>query len=231
MTAGAAADVIQAYQKTHGGSSPSPALIKQILMSTANDVDAPAEQQGAGLLDIGAAVKMAESINHASGAPKGGLLISPNQINVTQTPGTHTTRPISITNTGGHPVTVKLSTRTLSQKVASQSGSFCLNPTFANISCGPPTANAFQIWSGVTEAYQEETFTVPHTGTPSRLNFTANYPFTGQSSLLHVALYDPSGSYAGYSLPQGLANYANIQVSDPKPGTWTAVFFTAQGPG
>jgi Subtilase family len=230
LTAGAAADVIQAYRKTHGGASPTPALVKQILVSTATDIDAPAEQQGAGLLNIGAAVKLAESINHASGTPKGGLLISPNQINITQYPGTHTARLVSITNTATHPVSVNLSTRTLSHRVASQSGSFCLNPTSGNISCGPPTANAFHIWSGVTEVYQEETFTVPHTGTPSRLNFSANYQYTGQASLLHVALYDPSGAYAGYSLPQGIGDYANIQISDPKAGTWTAVFFTEQGP-
>ena len=227
LTAAAAADVIQAYQKTHHGASPTPALVKQILMSTATDIDAPAEQQGAGLLNIGAAVKLAESINHASGKPHGGLLISPNQINLTQHFASGP-QPVKVTNTGDHWKTVNLSSRTLSHKVGSQSGSFCLNPSSTAISCGPPTANSFVIWSGFTEVYQEETFKVPHTGTPSRLNFSANYPYTGQTSLLHVALYDPSGAYAGYSLPQGLANYANIQVSDPKPGTWTAVFFTVQ---
>jgi len=227
LTAAAAADVIQAYQKTHGGAYPTPALVKQILMSTATDIEAPAEQQGAGLLNIGAAVKEAESINHAWGKPQGGLLISPNQINLTQHYASGP-QPVKVTNTGSHWKTVNLSSRTLSHKVGSQSGSFCLNPSSAPISCGPPTANSFVIWSGFTEVYQEETFTVPHAHGPSRLNFTANYPFTGQTSLLHVALYDPSGAYAGYSLPQGLANYANIQISDPKPGTWTAVFFTVQ---
>jgi Subtilase family len=227
LTAAAAADVIQAYQKTHGGAYPTPALVKQILMSTASDIDAPAEQQGAGLLNIGAAVKVAESINHAYGKPHSGLLVSPNQINLTQHHASGP-QPVKITNTGSHWTDVDLSTRTLSHKVASQTGSFCLNPSSTSISCGPPTANSFVIWSGFTEVYQEETFTVPSTHTPSRLNFTANYPYTGQTSLLHVALYDPSGAYAGYSLPQGLANYANIQVADPKPGTWTAVFFTVQ---
>lgn len=227
LTAGAAADVIQAYQKTHGGAYPTPALVKQILLSTATDIEAPAEQQGAGLLNIGAAVKEAESINHAWGKPQGGLLISPNQINLTQHYASGP-QPVKVTNTGSHWKTVNLSSRTLSNKVGSQSGSFCLNPSSAPISCGPPTANTLNFWSGVPEVYQEETFTVHGTHGPSRLNFSANYPYTGQSSLLHVALYDPSGAYAGYSLPQGLANYANIQITDPKPGTWTAVFFTAQ---
>ena len=230
LIAAAAADVIQAYQNTHGGDSPTPALVKQILMSTATDIDAPAEQQGTGLLDIGAAVKEAESVNGASGTPQGGLLVGPNQINITQNPKQDTQQPISITNTGNSPETVHLSTRTLTQKAASQSGSFCLNPS-AVTTCGPPTANTFQIWSGVTEVYQEETFSVPSTGAGSRLDFSANYPATGQTSLLHVALYDPTGAYAGYSVPQGLANFADMQVADPMPGTWTAVFFTVQNGG
>ncbi len=232
LTAAAAADVIEAYRNTHGGASPTPALVKQILVSTATDIDAPAEQQGAGLLNIGAAVKEAESVNGGSGH-NGSLLIGPNQINITKKSGgggPGNQHQVSFTNTGSNPLTVHLSTRTLNHKVASQSGSFCLNPdpNPSDPSCGPPTAHTLTFWSGAVEAYQEETFTVPKTNAPSRLNFSANYPFTGQQSLLHVALYDPTGAYAGYSIPQGLANYANVQVADPKPGTWTAVFFTFQ---
>jgi hypothetical protein len=227
LTAGAAADVIQAYEKTHHA-DPSPALVKQILMSTATDIKAPAEQQGAGLLNIGAAVREAESVN-LSTPRKGSLLLSTNQINVTRNPGGTTRKTVRVTNTGGRNVTVQLSTRTLTKKVASHSGSLCLNPSSKRISCGPPTKHAFKIWSGITEVYQEETFSVPRTGKQSRLNFSADYPFTNQVSLLHVALYDPSGAYAGYSDPQGEANYADTQVANPKPGTWTAVFFTQKG--
>jgi hypothetical protein len=225
IASAAAADVIQAYRKTHHGETPSPALVKKFLVSTATDIDAPAEQQGAGLLNVLAAVRAAVTYHRPVDVP-GALLTDPSQINVQQ--GIHHTasRLVHITNTFHHPVTVHLSTRTLRHEAASQTGSFCLNPSSADIACGPPTANSFQIWSGVTEVYQEETFTVPATGKPSRLNFSADYQYTGQTSLLHVALYDPSGAYAGYSLPQGLADYANVQVADPKPGTWTAVFFT-----
>jgi hypothetical protein len=228
LTSGAVADVIEAYEKTHQ-SDPRPALIKQILMSTATDIGAPAEQQGAGLLNIGAAVQEAESIGLSTHG-QGSLLLSPNEINITQNPRATSRKKVTITNTGNRKVKVHLSTRTLTKKLAGHSGSFCLNPSSAKISCGRPTKHSFRIWSGVTEVYQEKTFAVPHTGKKqSRLNFSANYPFTKQSSLLHVALYDPSGAYAGYSDPQGLANYANVQVTNPKPGTWTAVFFTQKG--
>ncbi|MGO9911459.1 MAG: S8 family peptidase [Acidimicrobiales bacterium] len=226
LTAAAAADVIQAYASTHHGTDPTPALVKQILVSTATDIDAPAEQQGAGLLNVLAAAKEAASIKVTTAKAQGGLLVSPNQVNIVQDPGASTSKTIDVTNNGASSVTVKLSTRALTNHVATQSGSFCLDPATTSISCGPPTANSFSIWSGVTEVYQEETFTVPTTTSPSRLSVSADYPYTEQSSVMHVALFNPSGAYAGYSLPQGLADFANIQVANPAAGTWTAVFFT-----
>ena len=63
-----------------------------------------------------------------------------------------------------------------------------------------------------------EHFTVPATAKPSRLEFAADYPFSGQTLVLHVALLEPDGTYAGYSVPQGLADYANVQVANPPAG-------------
>src|SRR5262249_5016124 len=60
LIAGAAADVIQAYRDSHNGDSPSPGLVKQLLTGTASDVSAPADQQGAGLVNIKAAVAAAQ---------------------------------------------------------------------------------------------------------------------------------------------------------------------------
>ena len=61
----------------------------------------------------------------------------------------------------------------------------------------------------------------------SRLEFSAAYLDSGQASPLHFLLLEPDGTYAAYSLPQGLGDYAEVEVANPPPGTWTAVFFTA----
>jgi hypothetical protein len=222
LTAGAAADVIQAYARAHGGTDPTPALVKQILMSTATDIDAPADQQGAGLLNIEGAVRLAQSIGNGG---HGGLLLSPNQVDVTQLPHQTTNQTISITNTSARSERVSLSTRALTRPIGNDSGSFCLQPGTPTASC-PANTGSFAIWSGVTEVYQTEHFTVPHTRGLARLNFSADYPDTGQTSLLHFALLEPNGTYAAYSDPQGLADFGNVQVANPPAGTWTAVFFT-----
>ena len=237
LTAGAAADVIAAYASTHNGVDPSPALVKQILMSTASDIGAPATQQGAGLLNVLAAVNEAKSIPALPGKPtvtsitSTGLLINPGQINVVQSAGQTSNQNVQFTNTGSSTVTVGLSTRALATTpVATQTGSFCLNPT-GDPSC-PVNSGTFAIWNGANETYQDVNFTVPSTGGLSRLKFSADYQNLGQTYLLHFALIEPNGSYAAYSLPQGLGDYGEVEVTNPPAGEWTAVFFTlgtAQG--
>ena len=66
---GAAADVIQAYRDTHGGATPTPAQVKEILTSTATDIGADADQQGAGLLNVFAAVEAARQMPGTSAGP------------------------------------------------------------------------------------------------------------------------------------------------------------------
>jgi hypothetical protein len=223
LAAGAAADVIQAYADAHGGTDPTPTVVRRILMSSATDVYAPASQQGAGLLNIAAAVRLARSIK--VGNADGGILVNPGQINVQQRPGKTASRTIKITNTSSHSVSVSLSTRALTDQVANHSGTFCMQPGTPTASC-PANTGVFTIWSGASEDFQKVTFSVPHTAHRSRLNFSSDFQFTGQTSLMHVALFEPDGTFAGYSNSQGLADFDNIQVANPPAGTWTAVFFT-----
>lgn len=236
LTAGAAADVISAYASTHNGQDPTPALVKQILTSTATDIGAPANEQGAGLLNVLAAVNEAKSIHSGFGddndsnSSGGGLLLSPGQINVVQDPGQTSNQSVQVTNTGNAPVTVNLATRALSSTpLDPQTGAFCMQPDTTDVppaNC-PANTGSFPIWSGVNEVYQNENFTVPSTGNGlSRLEFAADYLDSNQTSLLHVALLEPNGSYAAYSEPQGLADFAELEVTNPMPGKWTAVFFT-----
>jgi hypothetical protein len=232
FTAGAAADVISAYASTHAGHDLAPALVKEILMSTATDIGAPATEQGAGLLNVLAAVREAKSIGGGSGVntssnASGGLLLNPGQINVVQGPGDTASRSLQVTNTGADPVTVSLSTRALaSTPIAFQSGDFCMEPGAPTSGC-PVNTGSFPIWNGAGDVYQDVHFAVPTTTGLSRLVFAADHTYSGQGALLNFALLEPNGAYAAYSLPQGLGDYGEVEVTNPPAGKWTAVFFTA----
>jgi hypothetical protein len=122
---------------------------------------------------------------------------------------------------------VGLSTRALTTNVSDQTGSFCMQPGAPTSSC-PANTGIFPIWSGLSDVYEEQTFSVP-AGT-SRLRFAADYPAPPDpndfNSLVRFALLEPDGTYAGYSRPQGFASYGEMEVANPPGGTWTAVFFT-----
>src|ERR1700758_403699 len=85
LIAGAAADVIQAYRDTHDGASPTPEQVKEVLTSTATDIDSPADQQGSGLLNVYAAVKAAQELPGTTLARGNGLadlVASPSQLDL-----------------------------------------------------------------------------------------------------------------------------------------------------
>lgn len=231
LVAGAVADVIQAYADTHGGTKPSPALIKQILTGTAQDIGAPADEQGAGLLDTYAAVRAAQqepgaTQRTATNAP--GLIASPSQLDITAAAGT-THQTVSLYNASNVPTTVVGTYRALGP--AFELGRTVTEPVSAPDPSLPLPAAGGQAASPVT-------FDVP----PGldRMSADMLIPDPTNSTILSFQLTDPTGALTqisydfgvGPSTPGHLGTVSNIQhveVAAPHPGRWTAKILWANG--
>jgi len=217
--AGAAALVIQAYRKAHGGTTPSPAAVRQILLSTAADLGAPATEQGAGLLDSLKAVELAAYVpGHApAGQP---LRLSANQLNVVGDPGAKTSWTVAVTNAGAAKQTVRLSGRSFGTPAVVKTGSVTLSNT---------KSPRLRTWSGGTDEYGVLRFAVP--AGAARLDASIAWPVSAASQAdpdapVRLILVDPLGRFAAHSLPQGVGGYGSAQVLHPAAGTWTAVIFS-----
>ncbi len=240
LTSGVAALVIQAFRKTHAGHTPAPAVIKQIIMSSATDLGAPGDEQGAGLLNAYKAVQLAESYAKPAAATGDTLQTSvtavsglnaanpldqrPGQIDIQDYPGTPETGTFTVTNTGSSAQTVHLSTRALGPVSNVQQGTV----TISNAHSGH-----FTDFAGFKDNYGEFHFTVPPG--QQRLNAAMAFPAKINSSQvtypLTMILVDPKGRFAASSLPQGLTRRGNEDVIRPAPGRWTAVVFGPVGGG
>jgi hypothetical protein len=225
LIAGAIADVIQAYRDTHGGATPTPQQDKEIITSTATDLDQPSAEQGAGLLNIYAAVKAAQQLPGTTSADgpgdSPGLVASPSQLDVTAPAGSTSDQTVSLFNTGAAPVTVKGSYRTLGPQ--SQIGSAVTESVTA------PDPSLPLPPQGATAA-DPVTFTVP--AGLGRLSLDMIWPDATNANNLYVQLFNPEGvfvqeSYDYGSGPRGnrpgsVSNNQFIDVADPEPGQWTA---------
>ncbi len=220
LTAGEAALVIQAYRLKHKGATPSPALVKQLIVSNADDIGAPADQQGTGLADAYKAVRAAEAYHVKRRAAKGSgaLLESATQLNAVAPPGTGVALPDRLTNTSGSTQKISLSTRRIA---AYQS----LRTATVNLS-DSTSAHQFD-WQGIAVNYEAVRFTVP--SGQSRLSASAafqNASATDLKARVRITLVAPHGSLAAYSVPQGDGNYGNVQVANPADGVWTAFIYS-----
>jgi hypothetical protein len=231
FVSGAAADVIQAYRDTHGGASPTPAQVKQILTSTATDIGAPSDQQGGGLLNIYAAVQAARQMpgttqSHASGSA---VVATPSQVDVQGAGGSTVHSSVSLYNASSS--TEKVSGR---YRVLGGERPFG-KPVTETISA--PAAGAPIPPQGATAATPVK-FTVPRG--VDVLDADMRWPDATNSddNILSFILTDPSGKLAQSSYDYGAANGPNASpdiqhatVQHPAAGTWMAQIVWADGRG
>ena len=215
FVSGAAALVIQAFRKAHGGRTPTPAQVKQILLSTATDLGVPAQEQGAGLLDSYKAVQLAESYGSpaqdrvdaarlARPADRGG-------------PAWHRQDLEGHGHQRGHKDAGRHVQRPGAERRAATS-SASGSVTLSDAGDGQYTAG-----SGATVNYATFKFTVP--AGQARLGVSIAYAADPAEVTLppNLALFDPDGRVAADSEPQGVSNYGNVDVRAPAAGVWTAV--------
>jgi subtilisin family serine protease len=214
-TSGTAALVIEAYANTHGGGLPSPALVERIIVSTATDLDAPADHQGAGLVNTLKAVQLAESIGTAS--PQGStLLVNQTGLNATVTAGQRATSSVRVTNEGTGTQTVTPAVSGRPTQVSTDTGTVQLSP-------GDPV---YVDGAGNTDYYAPpQTFSVP--AGADNLNGDITWHVLTEGGAVFETLFDPLGQVAAYSLiDSNESGFGHVEVRDPMPGTWTAVIFT-----
>jgi hypothetical protein len=222
LTAGEAALVIQAYRSTHGGKTPTPAVVKQIIMSTATDLNAPTSEQGAGLINALGAVQLALSYDDANGKPKAkgnSLLSSTTSVNLTALPNTHETESFTITNAGTSARTVSAALETLGTPIAGAS---------TTVTMSPSTDPTFLNPTGSPRSYVKKTFTVPAGADHLDAAIAWQQSLTSAATpIVYLGLLDPSGRQAAYSIPQGAGSaYGHVDIGKPTAGTWTAIVWT-----
>ena len=152
LTAGVAALVIEAYEKTHGGSAPTPALVKQFITSTADDIQAPGDQQGSGLLDAYRAVLAAESYRVPAPAGTPNIILEgTEEFDAVAGQSTPSPSPNS-SPTGATAATVALSSRTL--------GAYTMVKT-ATVTLSDTTSPHSIDYQGITDNVETVNFRVP----------------------------------------------------------------------
>jgi hypothetical protein len=225
LTAGVAALVIQAYRSTHRGADPSPAIVKQIIKSSATDLGAPAVTQGAGLINALAAVNLALSVNDEYGKSKArgeGILAQPTSVSISGQPNRSESRTFTITNSGTSTQHLTPTLETLGEPFAGAT---------LNVNMHPASDPTFVNVAGGTRAYQKRTFKVPTGADHLDVAIAFQTPLgTTNTPIVLFGLLDPSGRAAAHSVPQGAGQaYGHVDIVKPAAGTWTAVIWTHLG--
>jgi hypothetical protein len=223
VTAGAAALVIQAFRKYHHGETPSPALVKKLLTSTAGDLGLPPSEQGSGLLNADAAVHAAETYRGGAGTNQASQVVfSPDQTTLTGAPGASVGTSLAVTNAG-----------TKTEKVWPGTRGYARTSNYqTNVALNPATDATFPYaTNGLPWAYKKVTFHVNRGA--ARLGVSIDWKGDPEGvpggAVVRLTLIGPDGAFVTNTRPQGgtvSANYGFVDVTHPEGGTWTALLYT-----
>lgn len=230
LTAGVAALVIQAYRQSHGGHSPTPARVRQIIFSSSTDLGIAAENQGSGLVNALRAVQLAKA--YGKHAKSGGLLHSPDYVSAIGKPGASFRHVVKVTNTGGSKARIKPVLRTLGKARRLAGGKLNLFEAGRGPQGSCAGLKTAQYFNGETITELNcKTFKVPK-GVDlleSRIGWNPLQNCTGCTAgepTVREILVDPKGRYAQYSDPQGDGSgFADAQIHQPTAGKWTLLIF------
>jgi hypothetical protein len=219
FVAGAAALVIQAYRDSHHGASPSPALVRRLIMGTADDLDLPSSVQGAGLLDTLAAVQAARSVHTSDGPgiPSGdGLVADTDQVDESAPAGTVQQVAVSVTNTGAFTQVLSPHLRSLGPPDSDTSGTLAIDQA---------TSPTFLDGLGNSNSYATTVFPV----SPGQDDLRVQIAWPDPNAIVSVTLIDPRGRLAAVSEAINPGDYGRVDVREPSAGNWTAIVWTATG--
>jgi hypothetical protein len=146
------------------------------------------------------------------------------QLTAAAKPGSTVTEPLTITNTSPNIQTVSAHGRVLGKTLSDTKSSIALD-------VDAPSTPTFVDGTSATRGYARTTFQVPFGA--DHLQGDLAWPGTpAQPQTIRMALIDPNGVYQVDSRPQNSsskANHGRVDVRNPAPGTWTAVFYATQG--
>lgn len=232
LIAGAAADVIEAYANSHGGTKPTPALVKAILTGTATDIFAPSQEQGAGEVDIYKAVRAAQQMpgtTVAGGNDAPALIPTPTQLDVTAAGGTTSSQSVTLYNASNTDETVSGTYRELGP--ATQIGKTVTEAVSAPDPSLPVPAEGAVAAAPIT-------FKVPKG--LDRLSTDLIIPDPTNGTILSYNLIAPHNRLASISYDFGTPstragaigttpNIQHVEIANPTAGTWTVQILWANG--
>jgi hypothetical protein len=232
LTSATAALVIQAYKEAHKSAAPTPAIVREIIESSATDIDVPGDEMGAGLLNAARAVELAKS--WATTSSTGGLAHTPNYISALGAPGSAHSTTISVTNSSTTSQKVTPVLRTLGPAKTLSSGNMTLSDTPGSKSACDGVNSATYYTGETIDLINCAGFNVPAgvsqldariAWNPQETCATCD-PSEGLIPTVREILVDPDGRFAQYSDPQGDgAGFADEQIHNPLAGKWTLLIF------